>query len=374
MLDLGFLPDVERLLAKTPETRQTMLFSATMPRRDRHAGPHPHAAPGQHPRRVLRRDAMVPATAQFVYQVHDLDKIEMIARILQAENPGLDDRSSRAPSGGPAGGRRPRRAWLPGEPLHGDMAQVAREKAIKRFRDARSGCSSPPTSPPAASTSSDVTHVINYSCPEDENTYVHRIGRTGRAGATGIAITFVDWADVTRWKVINKALDLPFDELVETYSTSDHLYNDLGIPKGISGRLVPPAPAERATTRGGDAPAAEPLRGSAAGRGAGDAPAAVHLSVATPARAMARTRRPTAPRPTPGVSPRRVRRGPGPARGGAATPTRRSPPASEARGLVRVTGLVLSGGFQAVTTTVVPTGAKRHSARASGPACRMQPG
>src|SRR3712207_9112014 len=82
----------------------------------------------------------------------------------------------------------------------------------------------------------DVTHVINYSCPEDENTYVHRIGRTGRAGATGIAVTFVDWADVTRWKVINKALDLPFDEPVETYSTSEHLHTDLGIPKGANGR------------------------------------------------------------------------------------------------------------------------------------------
>jgi len=90
---------------------------------------------------------------------------------------------------------------------------------------------------------SDVTHVINYSCPEDENTYVHRIGRTGRAGATGVAITFVDWADVTRWKVINKALDLPFENPAETYSTSEHFFHDQGIPKGVKGRLVDAAPA-----------------------------------------------------------------------------------------------------------------------------------
>jgi superfamily II DNA/RNA helicase len=84
--------------------------------------------------------------------------------------------------------------------------------------------------------------VINYSCPEDEKTYVHRIGRTGRAGATGIAITFVDWADLHRWKMINKALDLPFDEPQETYSTSEHLLHDQGIPPGTKGRIVDPAP------------------------------------------------------------------------------------------------------------------------------------
>jgi superfamily II DNA/RNA helicase len=86
----------------------------------------------------------------------------------------------------------------------------------------------------------DVTHVINYSCPEDHNTYVHRIGRTGRAGATGSAITFVDWADVTRWKVINRALDLPYDDPPETYSTSDHLYEDLGIPRDAKSSIGPP--------------------------------------------------------------------------------------------------------------------------------------
>ena len=90
MLDLGFLPDVERLSRKTPETRQTMLFSATMPGAIVVAGPHPHAAPGEHPRRVrATTQQTVPATAQFIYQVHDLDKPEMVARILQAENPGL---------------------------------------------------------------------------------------------------------------------------------------------------------------------------------------------------------------------------------------------------------------------------------------------
>jgi superfamily II DNA/RNA helicase len=88
-----------------------------------------------------------------------------------------------------------------------------------------------------------VSHVINYTCPEDDKTYVHRIGRTGRAGASGIAITFVDWQDLHRWKMINKALDLPFDEPQETYSTSEHLFHDQGIAPGTKGRIVDPAPA-----------------------------------------------------------------------------------------------------------------------------------
>jgi superfamily II DNA/RNA helicase len=82
--------------------------------------------------------------------------------------------------------------------------------------------------------------VINYECPEDDNNYVHRIGRTGRAGASGVAITFVDWADQARWKLINNALDLPFDQPEETYSTSEHLYHDLGIDRGAKGRIAPP--------------------------------------------------------------------------------------------------------------------------------------
>jgi len=84
-----------------------------------------------------------------------------------------------------------------------------------------------------------VTHVINYTCPEDEKTYLHRIGRTGRAGATGIAVTFVDWSDLHRWKMINKALDLPFDNPPETYSNSENYLHDMGIVPGTKGRIVP---------------------------------------------------------------------------------------------------------------------------------------
>jgi superfamily II DNA/RNA helicase len=80
--------------------------------------------------------------------------------------------------------------------------------------------------------------VINYSVPEDEKAYLHRVGRTGRAGRTGIAVTFVDWEDLTRWGHINTALEFGQPEPLETYSSSKHLFEDLNIPAGTKGRIA----------------------------------------------------------------------------------------------------------------------------------------
>ena len=244
MLDLGFLPDVERLIAKTPETRQTMLFSATMPSAivtlsRRHL---------RHPMNIRAESSesqqTVPATAQFIYQVHDLDKPEMLARILQSENSGLTIVFTRTKRQAQRVAEDMQERGFDASPLHGDMQQVAREKALKKFREGKTKLLVATDVAARGIDVADVTHVINYSCPEDEKTYVHRIGRTGRAGATGIAITFVDWADVTRWKVINRALELPFDEVAETYSSSEHFFHDQGIAPGTKGRLVPEKPRE----------------------------------------------------------------------------------------------------------------------------------
>ncbi len=244
MLDLGFLPDVERLIARTPETRQTMLFSATMPGAIV-ALARTHM---RHPMNIRAEsgDAQqtVPATAQFIYQVHDLDKPEMIARILQAENSGLTIVFTRTKRAAQRIADDLSERGFDASPLHGDMQQVAREKALKKFREGKLRVLVATDVAARGIDVQDVTHVINHSCPEDDKTYVHRIGRTGRAGATGIAVTFVDWADVTRWKVINKTLGLPFDEPLETYSTSEHFFHDMGIAPGTKGRIVPERPAE----------------------------------------------------------------------------------------------------------------------------------
>ena len=245
MLDLGFLPDVERILAKTPELRQTMLFSATMPSAivtmaRRHL---------RHPVNIRAESAQeattVPATAQFVYQAHDLDKPEVVARILQAENRNRAMIFCRTKRSAQRVADDLAERGFAAAPIHGDLSQILREKALKKFR---SGSVDVLVATDVAARGIDVegvTHVINYECPEDDKTYVHRIGRTGRAGASGIAITFVDWADQTRWKVINNTLGLPFPEPQETYSTSEHLFHDLGIEPGTRGRIAA-APEEDA--------------------------------------------------------------------------------------------------------------------------------
>jgi superfamily II DNA/RNA helicase len=270
MLDLGFLPDVERLIARTPETRQTMLFSATMP------GAIVSLARThmRHPMNIRAESSdaqqTVPATAQFIYQVHDLDKPQLVAKMLQAENSGLTlvfTRTKRAAQR--LADDLEERGFETGA-LHGDMQQVSRERALKKFRDGKLKVLVATDVAARGIDVTDITHVVNYSCPEDDKTYVHRIGRTGRAGASGIAVTFVDWADVTRWKVINRVLDLPFDDPTETYSTSENFLHDMGIPPDATGRLVPPSEVkvERKDARQGGG------RGDRGGQGErGDRPA-----------------------------------------------------------------------------------------------------
>ena len=250
MLDLGFLPDVERILKMTPETRQTMLFSATMPA----AIVSLARTHMRHPMNIRAESSydtqLVPATAQFIYQAHDLDKPEIIGRILQAEDADkiivftrtkrqsqrvADDLAERGFSASPAA-----RRHGPGRPREGARPSSART---------RSGCWSPPTSPPAASTCRASPTSSTTRCPEDEKTYIHRIGRTGRAGATGIAITFVDWADLRRWKMINKALDLPFEEPQETYSTLRAPLPRPGHPAGHQGPDRRPGPGRAGAAR-----------------------------------------------------------------------------------------------------------------------------
>ena len=237
MLDLGFLPDVERLLAKTPELRQTMLFSATMPSAivslaRRHL---------RHPVNIRAESAhdttTVPTTAQFVYQTHGLDKPEVVARILQAENRNKVMIFSKTKRQAQRVADDLAERGFAATAIHGDLSQVLREKALRRFREGGIDVLVATDVAARGIDVDDVTHVINYECPEDEKTYIHRIGRTGRAGASGVAITFVDWADQTRWKVINNALGLPFEEPEETYSTSANLFHDLGIDRSAKGRL-----------------------------------------------------------------------------------------------------------------------------------------
>jgi len=237
MLDLGFLPDVEKLFSLTPPQRQTMLFSATMPSQilslaRRYQNRPIHIRVSDPDEGKTKADIK-----QFVYRAHALDKDEVVGRILQAEGRGktvIFVRTKRT-SGKLAEELIDR--GFNAAPLHGDMSQEAREKSMAAFRDGRKEILVATEVAARGIDVDDVTHVINYSVPEDEKAYLHRIGRTGRAGKLGVAVTFVDWNDLARWVHINRELDLGVPEPTETYSNSEHLFEQLSIAPGTKGRI-----------------------------------------------------------------------------------------------------------------------------------------
>ncbi|MFE1552882.1 DEAD/DEAH box helicase, partial [Streptomyces sp. NPDC058718] len=238
MLDLGFLPDVEKIMNMLPATRQTMLFSATMP----------GAVIGL-ARRYMSQPTHIRATSpdgegvtvanikQHVYRAHNMDKPEMVSRILQANGRGLAMIFCRTKrTAADIAEQLERRGFASGA-VHGDLGQGAREQALRAFRNGKVDVLVCTDVAARGIDVEGVTHVINYQSPEDEKTFLHRVGRTGRAGAKGTAVTLVDWDDIPRWQLINKALELDFHDPVETYSSSPHLYEELDIPAGTKGIL-----------------------------------------------------------------------------------------------------------------------------------------
>ncbi|WP_137845082.1 DEAD/DEAH box helicase [Microbacterium sp. 2FI] len=255
MLDLGFLPDIEKIFSKVPAIRHTQLFSATMP------GPIVAMA-----RRFMSNPIHIRATdpdegltqaniKHLVYRAHSLDKDEVIARILQAEGRGktvVFTRTKRAAQ--KLVDELNDRGFNAGA-VHGDMSQEARERSMAGFKAGKKDVLIATDVAARGIDVDDVTHVINHTIPDDDKTYLHRAGRTGRAGKTGIAVTFVDWDDLHKWALINRALEFGKPEPVETYSSSPHLYEDLDIPAGTKGRITT-TPRAQATKAPDAAPAA----------------------------------------------------------------------------------------------------------------------
>jgi len=263
MLDLGFLDDVEKILAMLPADRQTMLFSATMP------DPIITLA-----RRFMRNPVTIhaghsgatgpsPQTQQVIYRTHSLNKLEIVARILQAEGRGLTMIFTRTKRNADRVAEDLDFRGFAVAAVHGDLGQGARERALRAFRAGKIDVLVATDVAARGLDVTGVTHVINYDCPEDPDTYTHRIGRTGRAGATGVAVTFVDWEDMPRWRLIDKTLGLEVPEPPETYHTSEWLYTDLAIPASVTGTL----PSAERTRAGLSAEVEEDLGGPRRDRG-----------------------------------------------------------------------------------------------------------
>jgi len=274
MLDLGFLPDVESIIAATPEHRQTMLFSATMPkavvalaRRYSKQPTFVHAEPeGER--------ATVPATEQHFFKVHPLNRFEVLCRLLDApdrDRVAVFRRTKRGVERTIQG--LVERGYRAGA-LHGDLPQVVRERVMRSFRNGKLDvlvCTD------VAARGLDIaglSHVINYDTPEDERAYVHRIGRTGRAGAAGVAITFVAWNEAATADLIRQHLGMDGEPIPEIYSTSQELVDLFQLPtieeaaaKRAASRPQPKAAKQaRASGRSGDQEATQGTRKSGSRR------------------------------------------------------------------------------------------------------------
>jgi ATP-dependent RNA helicase DeaD len=202
MLDMGFLPDIERILQQCPEQRQTFLFSATLIREIRELG----RTFMKNPQLILivSPELTVSLTEQYYYEVNPRQKVETICRVMDVDQPPVSLVFCRTKKGADELNRVLNSRGYAADSLHGDMSQRERDNVMERFRH---GNIEILVATDLAARGLDVemvTHVFNYDIPEDPDGYVHRIGRTGRAGRDGVAITLVEPRQIRQLKIIEK--------------------------------------------------------------------------------------------------------------------------------------------------------------------------
>jgi superfamily II DNA/RNA helicase len=230
MLDMGFLPDVERLIGACAEERHGMLFSATMPsevvKLARRYLDHPTFMRADH--EVVQT---APNVTQHFFQVHRMDKPRVLARILQSPERGGVYVFVRTKHMADRLVRELEDLATPAIAIHGDLRQAMREKNLDKFRD---GSATVLVATEVAARGLDVenvTHVVNYDCPDDEKMYLHRIGRTARAGGKGVAITFAEFNEIDRLNVVRKKLGQGDNPVATIFSTSDELTERFDLPE-----------------------------------------------------------------------------------------------------------------------------------------------
>ena len=204
MLNMGFIEDVEAILAESNDYRRILLFSATMPARI-------VALSKQYMKevevlKVPSKEMTTDLTDQIYFEVRDSDKFDALTRIIDVEaefygivfcrtKVAVDELVTRLTQRGYAA-----------EGLHGDVSQAQREKILKKFKDKQVTILVATDVAARGIDINNLTHVINYSLPQDSESYVHRIGRTGRAGNTGTAITFISSSEYRQFMMMQREI------------------------------------------------------------------------------------------------------------------------------------------------------------------------
>ncbi|MDD5368870.1 MAG: DEAD/DEAH box helicase [Anaerolineaceae bacterium] len=221
MLSMGFIEDIEAILSATPPERQTALFSATLPAEIRRLAEHYMRDP--QPVTIQREQVTVNAIEQRYYLVNSSDRVAALTRLFEVEEVSralifvrtrveTSDLASELSARG-----------FPSEALSGELSQEARERTLNRFRQNQVQVVVATDVAARGLDIDDISHVFNYQLPDDPEIYVHRIGRTGRAGKTGIAITLLSPSERRRLghveafmhKKIQRA-ELPSEEGIRT--------------------------------------------------------------------------------------------------------------------------------------------------------------
>lgn len=203
MLNMGFIEDIESILSEVPDERQTMLFSATMPERIRKLANKFMESP-----EVIRtksKEVTVPNIEQQYMEVKEKQKFDVLCMLLDIQSPELAivfgrtkrrvDELSEALS----------KRGYSAEGIHGDLTQSKREQVIRKFKDSSIEVLVATDVAARGLDITGVTHVYNFDVPQDPESYVHRIGRTGRAGKTGLAITFISPREIDHLHAIERA-------------------------------------------------------------------------------------------------------------------------------------------------------------------------
>lgn len=209
MLNMGFIEDIETILKTTPSERQTLLFSATMPQPIMNIAKRHMKNPEKI--KVNTKELVVPKIRQIFYEVREEDKAKALSRLIDIEDPKLaivfchtkrevDEVSMKLNQMGYNAGA-----------LHGDYTQQRREEVMRKFREGMLDILVATDVAARGLDIQNVSHVINYSIPQNPESYIHRIGRTGRAGKAGMAITFVTPREYRHLKLIEKTAKTVID-------------------------------------------------------------------------------------------------------------------------------------------------------------------
>lgn len=211
MLNMGFIEDVEEILGDTPPERQTALFSATLPPRIRALANRFMREPQSV--NIKRATLTLASTEQRYYLVHESDKTNALTRLFEVEpiKSALIFARTRAETATLANELVVR--GIPAEAIHGDLDQNARERVLGRFRANQLKVLVATDVAARGLDIEDISHVFNYHLPDDAEVYIHRIGRTGRAGKTGVAITLLSPREKRRLREVEALTKQPITKM-----------------------------------------------------------------------------------------------------------------------------------------------------------------